>query len=283
MKPNVFLSHSKSDKQFIEKVANDLRNARISVWYDEWEIPVGESFRKKIFDDGISACDLFLVYLTNNSINSFWVSRELDAAFIKDAKSKGSSLAIFVDSDEIRNKLPLDVQSLHSPVFNDENYYRPLNQLISRVWEVTSEKRIKNAIESQRINILELEKEKTELQMQLLKLQSLGGIDFEVIETELQNHSYEIRERKISLHEVFSVWALPLASGATIRSLKSSLSKYVNLPDIEHSLYYEGFNEREVIGRLIILGLVRVEPATTETYESFYLTDLGIKCARNLK
>lgn len=60
MKPKVFLSHSKKDKQFIEKVANDLRSCGIDVWYDEWEIPPGESIRKKIFEEGITSCDLFL-------------------------------------------------------------------------------------------------------------------------------------------------------------------------------------------------------------------------------
>ncbi len=48
MKPRIFLSHSKADKMLIEKLANDLRSARIDVWYDEWEIPSGESFRQQI-------------------------------------------------------------------------------------------------------------------------------------------------------------------------------------------------------------------------------------------
>jgi hypothetical protein len=60
------LSHSKQDSQFIESLANQLRTARIDVWYDEWEIPPGESIRRKIFDDGIPNCHVFFVYLTEN-------------------------------------------------------------------------------------------------------------------------------------------------------------------------------------------------------------------------
>ena len=48
MKPKVFLSHSHADKAFVEHVANELRNTRIDVWFDEWEIPPGESFRRQI-------------------------------------------------------------------------------------------------------------------------------------------------------------------------------------------------------------------------------------------
>jgi len=49
MKPKIFLSHTKKDKDFIYKLANDLRNVQIDVWVDEWEIPLGESIRRKIF------------------------------------------------------------------------------------------------------------------------------------------------------------------------------------------------------------------------------------------
>jgi hypothetical protein len=60
MKPRVFLSHSKKDRECIERIAADLRSARIDVWYDDWEIPPGSSLRAKIFEEGIPECDLFL-------------------------------------------------------------------------------------------------------------------------------------------------------------------------------------------------------------------------------
>ena len=107
MKPRVFLCHSKSDKLLIEKIANDLRAAYIDVWYDEWEIPPGESFRSKIFEDGIPNCELLFAYLTPHSAESRWVKRELDAAFIHDIQVKGGFIALFVDSEETRKLLPL--------------------------------------------------------------------------------------------------------------------------------------------------------------------------------
>ena len=47
MKPRVFLSHSKKDREYIEQLAMDLRSARIDVWYDDWEIPPGHLFEQK--------------------------------------------------------------------------------------------------------------------------------------------------------------------------------------------------------------------------------------------
>ncbi|CAG0968525.1 hypothetical protein METP3_01295 [Methanosarcinales archaeon] len=46
-KPRVFLSHSKIDKEFIEKIEQDLRKCRIEAWYDDWEISPGKSLREK--------------------------------------------------------------------------------------------------------------------------------------------------------------------------------------------------------------------------------------------
>src|SRR4051794_34340131 len=99
LKPIVFLSHTKSDRSIVERLATDLRLARIDVWYDDWEIPPGESFRRQIFEEGIPKSDLFFVYLTERSIQSYWVARELDGAFIRDAEARGGFLAFFVDSD----------------------------------------------------------------------------------------------------------------------------------------------------------------------------------------
>jgi TIR domain len=135
VKPRVFLSHAKTDRELIERLAADLRAARIEVWFDEWEIPTGTSLRQRVFN-GIARCDVFFVYLTEASRGSTWVERELDAAFVKDYETDGGSVALFVDSDATRRELPLDLRSLRVPVMSNEDYARPLADLVSRVWEV---------------------------------------------------------------------------------------------------------------------------------------------------
>lgn len=75
----IFLSHSHSDKIFARKIAADFRNNGHSVWIDEAEINIGDSLIEKI-RDGIDRVDFVCAILSNNSIYSPWVQRELDIA-----------------------------------------------------------------------------------------------------------------------------------------------------------------------------------------------------------
>src|SRR5690606_24639105 len=122
------------DKVFIEKIANDFRCCGIDVWYDEWEIPPGESLRRKIFEEGIPNCQVFFVYLTENLAESAWVKNELDSAFIHEIELKNAFIILYVDKESTRNKLPLDLRSRNIPLFNDSEYTIPLGKLISRTW-----------------------------------------------------------------------------------------------------------------------------------------------------
>ena len=122
MAPKIFLSHNKNDKDFIKQLAVALRPARIEVWFDDWEIPPGASLRTRIFEEGIPGCDMFFVYLTEHSINSNWVKQELDAAFVTELEGKGGFLALFVNNDEVRDKLSLDLRSRRIPAINEDNF-----------------------------------------------------------------------------------------------------------------------------------------------------------------
>lgn len=49
---SIFLSHTSLDKPFVEKLAKDLKRIGINVWFDKWEIKIGESIHgelKKVF------------------------------------------------------------------------------------------------------------------------------------------------------------------------------------------------------------------------------------------
>lgn len=135
LKPVVFLCHSKKDKDIIISIANDLRACRIDPWYDEWEIPPGKSFQDKIFRDGITQCDCFFIYLTASSIGSYWVNKELDAAFVEQSRANLVDVITFVDSEETRNELRSDIQSLHSPTINNENYDVQFKLIVTAIFE----------------------------------------------------------------------------------------------------------------------------------------------------
>lgn len=85
--PSVFLSHTSIDKPFVEKLANDLRRVGVNVWFDKWEIKVGESLTWKI-EQGIRGNEHLIIVLSPEAISSEWVRSELGAAWAKQMQQK---------------------------------------------------------------------------------------------------------------------------------------------------------------------------------------------------
>ncbi|URJ43951.1 toll/interleukin-1 receptor domain-containing protein [Paenibacillus polymyxa] len=284
-KPKVFLSHSKSDRKLIERLANDLRRARIDVWYDEWEIPPGEPFRKKIFEDGIPNCDLFFVYLTPNSLDSFWVTRELDAAYIHEINTRGSFIGVFVDSDETRRSLPLDIQALNSPVFNDEesSYFPALTNLISRIWESTALALVKEAESKQENTILKLQNSILELQNQLLQKDITGGAGSltDVINS-LEQMEYELNGKRSTFKTILMELSNALATGINRATCLHRMEEYFGITGANRH-HYPQLNSAQFLGEFIILDIVTISPATGEFSERYFLSELGREVVKLLK
>lgn len=76
---SIFLAHSSSDKRFVRRLAADLVEHGVRVWFDEAEIRVGDSFVDKI-EEGIKEMDYLGVILSPNSVQSEWVRREVQVA-----------------------------------------------------------------------------------------------------------------------------------------------------------------------------------------------------------
>lgn len=83
----VFLCHSSSDKLFVDRLASDLEKVNIGVWYDKWEINVGDSLIEKI-QEGLNNNDYLAVILSPESVISEWVKKELNSALMKEIKEK---------------------------------------------------------------------------------------------------------------------------------------------------------------------------------------------------
>jgi len=79
----VFISYSNKDRGFAERLATDLRASGAGVWFDQWEIKVGDSITQKI-NDGIHDNDYLAAVLSPDSVASPWVKKELNAAMMKE-------------------------------------------------------------------------------------------------------------------------------------------------------------------------------------------------------
>src|SRR5437016_6986118 len=72
----VFISHNKADKNEAREIALFFAAEGINVWFDEWEISVGDSFVQEI-NYGLLNCTHFAILWSENAARSNWVRREL--------------------------------------------------------------------------------------------------------------------------------------------------------------------------------------------------------------
>jgi hypothetical protein len=75
----VFISYSRHDTDFVNRLVADLEGRRFSVWIDRSAIQGGDSWRKSIVD-AINACDIFLIVISPNSVSSRNVTKEISMA-----------------------------------------------------------------------------------------------------------------------------------------------------------------------------------------------------------
>lgn len=104
-RPKAFISYSHNDREIATRIAESLRASGIVVWFDRWEILGGDSLIQKIFEEGLSGADAFLIIISNNSINSRWVQQELDTAMIKRIEGVTRILPVLVHEVEMPESL----------------------------------------------------------------------------------------------------------------------------------------------------------------------------------
>lgn len=280
MRPRVFLSHSKKDKEMILKIAKDLQMARIDVWYDEWEIPPGESIRKKIFEDGIPNCDIFFVYLTPNSIDSYWVQKELDAAVIYESEQKNSYISLFCDSEGTRKKLSLDLKAMNIPALNTEEYYDPLIKLIAKTFEISSKNQKQNFNKDSEITTLKLKNEILE-QKNIIK-ELTKGVSFDEIIDKFKTIKFDFNKNEKSLIEILKDISLILADGAQYGLLSRGISKSFGVQDDKLNNFTNKYSLSDITGNLLIYGIIEIKPETENTSQIYYLSNMGKELVRKL-
>lgn len=78
LKYDVFISHASEDKDdVVRPLANALVSEGLTVWYDEFELKIGDSLRRKI-DRGLANSRVGLVVLSRAFIGKGWTNYELD-------------------------------------------------------------------------------------------------------------------------------------------------------------------------------------------------------------
>lgn len=80
---DVFISHASEDKdEVVRPLANALRDKGVKVWYDEFEMKIGDSLRRKI-DKGLANSRFGIVVVSKDFIKKGWTNYELDGIITK--------------------------------------------------------------------------------------------------------------------------------------------------------------------------------------------------------
>lgn len=96
-KYDVFISHASEDKdRIVRPLATALKNRGITVWYDEFELKIGDSLRRKI-DRGLANSRFGIVIISRAFIAKGWTNYELDGMITKSISGEQIILPIWHD------------------------------------------------------------------------------------------------------------------------------------------------------------------------------------------
>lgn len=92
---DVFISHATEDKDEVARpLANELASAGLRVWYDEFELRIGDSLRKSI-DTGVAKSRFGVVVLSVSFFAKNWPQYELDSLVTLEMAGQQSILPIW--------------------------------------------------------------------------------------------------------------------------------------------------------------------------------------------
>lgn len=120
-KPFVFFSYHHQDKQFIERLHQDLEAQGISTWIDRNNIRAGDDWRERI-QEGIATCGAAIVVISQSSRESETIHSDLTA--IQDLRKPLIPILIGDHSD-----VPEDILHLLYADMRGENYATQLRQV----------------------------------------------------------------------------------------------------------------------------------------------------------
>ena len=115
---DLFISHASEDKEnFVRPLANALIAEAVQVWFDEFELQIGDSLRQKI-DEGLRRSRYGLVVFSPTFFEKHWTQYEMDGLIARQMAGERVILPIWhrLTRDEIALQSPslTDIISLNS-------------------------------------------------------------------------------------------------------------------------------------------------------------------------
>lgn len=130
-----FISHATEDKEsFVRPLAEKLESLGLRIWYDEFELSIGDSLRQKI-DEGLINSKYAIVVLSNSFLNKkSWTEYELNGLVSKEMNGIKVILPIWhkVTKDEVLSYSPTlaDKFAFNTSIMSINEISNELKQLI---------------------------------------------------------------------------------------------------------------------------------------------------------
>lgn len=133
---DAFISYASEDKNdFVRPLAEALKNAEYKIWYDEFELKVGDSLRRSI-DHGLASSRYGIVIFSSFFFQKNWPQYELDGLVSKEMEGKKVILPIWhkVSKDEVRSYSPslADKVALNSSIYSIDEIVSHLGEVLKR-------------------------------------------------------------------------------------------------------------------------------------------------------
>lgn len=87
MRKTVFISYCHQDIERVSLFASIIAKNNFDIWMDTKDIPLGESIISTV-SKALNDADIYMLFISNNSIKSSWVSEELNIALSKNITNK---------------------------------------------------------------------------------------------------------------------------------------------------------------------------------------------------
>lgn len=128
-----FISHASEDKDdIVRDLAEALRNSGFEVWYDEFELKIGDSLRKKI-DYGLSNANYGIVIVSPSFVKKNWTEYELNGMVAREMNGHKVILPIWhkISKDEVLKFSPTlaDKLALNTSIHTIDDIVQSLKSL----------------------------------------------------------------------------------------------------------------------------------------------------------
>ena len=132
---DVFICHSSSDKEdLVRPLAHELKNLGVTVWFDEFELEIGDSLRRSI-DYGLANSRYGLIVLSASFFMRNWTQYELDGFVNREMNGLKVILPIWhkVSKDEVSEFSPslADRIALNTSLYGVSDIAKEISLLVN--------------------------------------------------------------------------------------------------------------------------------------------------------